>query len=155
MALRPSASEPQARPATPWHLWLVGVFGVLWNGVGVVDNLMIQTANESYLAGLTPEQVGILTALPLWLAAAWSVAVWGGAVGCLLLLARHRVAASVLLVSLAAMTVTGAHNFVADDGIYETGGTSPGFVLVIFLLACAFWMYARAFGRRGEPASAA
>ena len=149
MSESPDPGRGSNRTSAPWHLWVVGTIGVLWNGVGVVDNFMIQTDNESYLAAFSAEQLQVLGSLPLWLAGSWSLAVWGGVAGCLLLLLRRRISVTVLLASLLAMTVTGVHNFATEGGIYETGGTSPAFVLLIFGLACGFWVYGRALNQRG------
>ena len=35
---------------TPWHLWVVGVVGLLWSAMGAMDFVMTQTRNESYLS---------------------------------------------------------------------------------------------------------
>jgi hypothetical protein len=133
----------------PWHLWLVGILGLLFNSVGAFDYLMTQTRNESYMGRFTPEQLEVLYGLPTWLVAFWGLAVWGGAVGALLMLLRKSLAAPVLLVSLLAMMATAIHDFVSADGLYETGGTGAGFVLLIFVLALGLWLYARAMGERG------
>ena len=134
---------------TPWHLWLVGALGLLWNAVGVFDYLMTQTQNESYMRRFTPEQLESLYAFPTWLVGSWALAVWGGALGALVVLLKRRLAVPVLLVSLLAMVVTAIHNFVSADGLYATGGTAPGFVLLIFVVALGLWLYARAMGERG------
>ena len=140
-------SEPSR--LTPWHLWLVGVLGLLFNSVGAFDYLMTQTRNEPYLSRLGPEQLAVLSDLPSWLVAFWALAVWGGATGALLLLLRKRLAVPVLLVSLLAMAVTALHDLASANGLYETGGTGPGFVLLIFAIALGLWLYARAMRKRG------
>jgi hypothetical protein len=33
--------------------------------------------------------------------------------------------------------------------MYETAGTGPGFVLLIFAIAFGLWLYARAMSQRG------
>jgi hypothetical protein len=134
---------------TPWHLWLVAILGLLFNSVGAFDYLMTQTQNESYMGRFTSEQLEVLYGFPAWLVAFWALAVWGGALGALLLLLRKSLAVPVLLVSLLAMIVTAIHDFFSVNGLYETGGTGPGFVLLIFVIALSLWLYARAMGRRG------
>lgn len=134
---------------TPWHLWLVGVLGVLWNSVGALDYFMTQTRNESYMGSFAPEQLESLYGLPAWLVGLWALAVWGGVLGALLVLLRKSLAVPVLLVSLLAMTATAIHNTLSTDGLYATGGTAPGFVLLIFFVALGLWLYARAMGERG------
>ena len=65
----------------PWHLWLVGILGLLWNSVGAFDHLMTQTRNESYMGQFTPEQLEFFYGFPTWLVAFWALAVWGGVLG--------------------------------------------------------------------------
>lgn len=144
----PEERTPVAR-RTPWHLWLVGVLGVLWNGVGVVDNAMTLTRNEAYLGRLGAEQLAALFGLPLWLVAVWTLAVWAGVAGAVLLLLRQRSAVPVLLVSLLAMAVTGLHNALSAEGLYATAGTGPVFVGAIFLVALGLWAYAWLMRERG------
>jgi len=134
---------------TPWHLWIVGVLGLLWNSVGAFDYVMMQSRSASYMTRFTPEQLGILLNLPRWLVALWALAVWGGALGALLVLVRRGLATRVLLTSLVAMTATAIHNFTSTGGLYSTGGTSPAFVLLIFAVALGLWLYARAMAHRG------
>jgi hypothetical protein len=130
-------------------LWLVGVLGLLFNSVGAFDYLMTQTRNQSYMGRFTAQQIEVLYGLPSWLVAFWALAVWGGALGALLLLLRKSVAAPVLAVSLVAMVVTAMHDLLAADGLYETGGTGLGFLLLIFVFALGLWLYARAMRERG------
>lgn len=136
-------------PRAPWHLWLVGFLGFLFNSVGALDYLMTETRNESYMARFTSEQLEVLYGLPAWLVAFWALAVWGGALGALLLLLRKSSAVPALLVSLLAMVVTAIHNFSPARGLYETGGTGVGFLLLIFVVALGLWLYARTMGDRG------
>ena len=146
MRLNVDASE--SAPRAPWHLWLVGTVGLLWNSIGVFDHLMTQVKNESYMGRFTPEQLENLYNFPIWLVAFWTVAVWGGMLGSGLVLLRRKLAVSVLLASLLAMAVTGVHNFASADGLYASAGTTPGFVLVIFAVAFGLWFYSRAMSER-------
>jgi hypothetical protein len=138
-----------SRQRAPWHLWLVGILGLLFNSVGSFDYLMTQTQNESYMGRFTSEQLEVLYGFPAWLVVFWALAVSGGALGALLMLLRRRLAVPVLLASLLAMSVTAIHNFSSTKGLYETGGTGPGFILVIFVVALGLWLYAQAMGARG------
>ena len=45
------------RAYTPWHLWVVGVVGLLWSAMGALDYVMTQTKNKSYMSNFTPEQL--------------------------------------------------------------------------------------------------
>lgn len=127
----------------PWHLWVVSILGLLWNAVGLFDYSMTMTRSASYMSRFSAEQIVAISGYPIWLVIAWGLAVSGGVLGALLLLARKRIAVPVLAVSLVSMAATGLHNTISANGLYATGGTGNGFVLVIFLVALGLWMYAR------------
>jgi hypothetical protein len=142
-----TAAPPKPRP---WHLWVAGILALLWNLGGAFDYLMNQTGNETYLSQITPEQREFFRAFPAWVVAAWAIAVWGGLLGVVLLLARRRFAVPVLWVSFLAMLVTAFRNFVLADGIKVIGGTANlVFTAVIFLAALALPLYAMALAKRG------
>lgn len=141
--------ETATSPATPRHLWIVGILGLLWNCVGAFDYLMTQTRNESYMGQFTPEQLAYFYGFPAWLVAFWAIAVWGGVAGMVLVLLRKRVAAPVLLVSFLSMVVTSIHNFGFSEGLEIMGTMGVVFSLVIFVLALLLWLYARAMAARG------
>lgn len=134
---------------TPWHLWLGGILGLLWNAVGAYDYLMTQTQNESYMSQFNPEQLEYFYGFPSWVVAFWALAVWGGVLGALLLLLRKRLSVPVLLVSFLAMIVTSVHNFLLSDGLEVMGGVGVGFSVLVFVVALGLWLYARAMARRG------
>ena len=69
-------SEAAAGPQrAPWHLWAVGIVGLLWSGMGAFDYLMTQTENESYMAQFSPEQLEFFYGFPTWTVAFWAIAV--------------------------------------------------------------------------------
>ncbi len=134
---------------TPWHLWLVGILGLLWDSMGAFDYFMTQTQNASYMSRFTPEQLEFFYGFPAWLVTFWALAVWGGVLGTLLLLLKRRLAVPVLLVSFLAMVVTAIHNFVLSNGLEVMGGVGAAFSVLIFAVALGLWLYARAMARRG------
>ena len=82
---------------TPWHLWLVGVLSLLWNGFGAYDFIMSTTQGESYwrASGMSQAMIDYYNAMPGWMYAPWIVGVWGAVLGSILLLMRRRLAAPV------------------------------------------------------------
>lgn len=144
------SEDASARPHhAPWHLWLVGTLGLLWDSMGAFDYLMTQTQNESYMSQFNPEQLEFFYGFPTWVVAFWALAVWGGVLGTLLLLLRRRVAAPVLLASFLAMIVTSIHSFLLSNGLEVTGGAELAFSGLIFIFALGLWLYARAMAQRG------
>lgn len=87
---------------TPWHLWLVGVLSLLWNGFGGYDFIQTVTRGEAYMreSGFGEEMIAYYNAMPAWMYAPWTMGVWGAVIGSLLLLARSRWATTAFLISL-------------------------------------------------------
>jgi hypothetical protein len=143
-------TRPPRAERAPWHLWLIGIFALLWNGMGALDYVMTETRNQAYLRALTPAQLEYIYGFPAWAVAAWALAVWGGVVGCLLLLARKRLAVPVFIVSFIAMVATTIYNFGLSNGMEVMGGPSAlAFPAVIFVVALLLVVYTRALRARG------
>ncbi len=49
---------------TRWHLWLVGIAALLWNGFGAFDYVMTESHNATYMSLFTPEQIDYFEAFP-------------------------------------------------------------------------------------------
>ena len=134
----------------PWHLWVVGIVGLLWSAMGAMDYVMSKLRVESYMAKFTPEQLEYFYGFPVWVNAAWAIAVWGGVIGCIILLLRKGVAVEVLLASFIAMAVTAFHNYVLSNGMEVVGDTfSLVFTGIIFIVGLALYLYAKAMRTRG------
>ena len=145
-------SELQANSPVkaPWHLWVVGIVGTLWSAMGAMDYVMTKLQVESYMAAFTPEQLEFFYGFPIWVNAAWAIAVWGGVIGCIILLLRKSVAVGVLLASLIAMVITSFHNFVLSNGLEVIGDTfSLVFSAIIFVVSVGLYLYARAMRAKG------
>lgn len=77
---------------TPWHLWLVGVLSLLWNGFGAFDFIQTTTRGEAYMraSGFDDAMVAYYEAMPNWMYVPWILGVWGAVIGSVLLLLRRR-----------------------------------------------------------------
>lgn len=140
-----SDAQSTGAGTTPRHLWIVGAIATLWNSFGAMDYLMTQTQNEGYMSQFTPEQLEFFYGFPVWVNASWAMAVWGAVLGSLLLLLRKRLAVQIFLASIIGMMITTFHNFVLSNGMEVMGGAfSLIFTAVIFLVAVALFVYARA-----------
>ena len=141
--------ESTATRSTPWHLWVIGVLALLWNGMGAFDYVMTETQNEGYMSRFTPEQLDFFYGFPAWLVALWAIAVWGGVVAALLLLLRKRFAVETFLVALVAMVITTIRNYVFADGLAVSGGFALVFAIIIFVFSLLLYLYARAMRKKG------
>ncbi|MFZ5635948.1 MAG: hypothetical protein ACOY82_05110 [Pseudomonadota bacterium] len=133
----------------PLWFWIVGVLMLLWNAMGVMAYVQDATLTPEALQAMPEAERALRLARPAWATAAFAVAVFGGAVGCLLLLLRTRRALPVLVLSLIGVVVQMTHAFLIADSIavYGPGGLiMPAMVLAFSLLLV--WFAHRA-GRRG------
>ncbi len=145
-------SELQTNSAVkaPWHLWVVGIVGLLWGAMGAMDYVMTKMRNEEYMAAFTPEQLEFFYGFPIWVNAAWAIAVWGGVIGTIVLLLRKSSAVWVLLASFLAMVVTAIHNYGLSNGMEVVGDTfSLVFTALIFLVGLGLYLYSKAMHSKG------
>jgi hypothetical protein len=134
----------------PVHLWIVGLVGALWNGFGCLDYVMTQTRNAAWMTQMTEQQRAWIDAAPFWSHGAWALGVWGGLVGCLLLLARSRHAVAAFIVSLVGLAVNTFYQFTAPmpSGHMDTGG-ALALHAVIWSVAIGLLVYAMRMRSRG------
>ena len=96
---------------TPWHLWVVGVISLLWNGFGGYDFIQTTTRGEAYFreSGFDQAMIDYFNAIPNWVYVPWTLGVWGGVLGSLLLLLRSKWAVPVFALSLLGALVNVVH----------------------------------------------
>ena len=110
-------SEENIRAATPWWFWVISIFVLIYELMGISNYLMMAFATpESYAAqGYTAEQIAFMSDVPVLYTSVFALAVWSGLLGAILLLLRKSWAAYVLAFSFLMVLIS----FVFDI----TGGT--------------------------------
>lgn len=130
-----------------WHLWVVGILGVLWNGFGCFDFTMTATNNAEYLGQYPPEMVAYWLAMPWWMWGLWALGVFGGLAGSAALLMRRAIAVPLLAMSLIAAAISMAIGMTATDAPTMEG--SEVFTVLILAIALGLLAYAYWQNRRG------
>ncbi len=140
-----------AASKTPWHLWVVGILALVWNGGGGLDYIMTQSENEGYLSQFTPEQRAFFTSIPVWAVSTWALSVWGAVLGSILLLFRSRYAVTCFGVAIITFLITAIYTHgLAEPKITDVVGTGAAvFSVIIFLITTALWLYSRWMRTRG------
>ena len=134
----------------PWHLWLVGIVGFLWSSIGVLSFMLVQMNVEAVMSQYPPEQREYFESFPLWAVAFWAIGVFGGVIGCLLMLLKKRLAAPILLASVIGAIVSNLGGLFFLGGLEVMGGTGAlGFAAFIIMFAAFLTLYARAMRKRG------
>jgi len=112
-----------------WSFWLISVLALLWN-VGGAINYLMQT-NPEFVAALPETHRAIIEGRPAWATGGFAIGVFGGALGCFLLLFRKSASLYVFIASLIGVIVTMIHTVnIASSKI----DFSPAEIIVIILL---------------------
>lgn len=118
----------------PTTFWIVSVVALIWNLMGIMAFIGQMMITPEALALLPPEQQELYSNVPLWATIAFGVAVWGSALGCVLLLVRKKLAMPVLSIALAGILVQMVHSLAISKSIevYGPGGMiMPMMVILI------------------------
>ena len=134
----------QSSTPAPWHLYIVAILGMLWNSFGAYDWYMTQRSDADYMQQFSAAQLEFFYGLPLWVVACWAIAVWGGVLGCGLLLFKFVQAYALLLVSLCGLLATTIFNYGFNNGFAVIGDpTSLSVTAIIVIVALALLVYTR------------
>lgn len=136
----------------PLWFWAVSAAMLLWNGLGAMAYVADATMTADALNALAEAERALRVSRPAWATAAFAVAVFGGVVGCLLLLVRSRWAFPVLVLSLLGVAAQMTQAFLIANS-YEVYGPAglimPALVLTFSLFLVWFARRARARGWLG------
>ena len=80
-----------------WSFWVIGVVGLIFNLLGCIN--FLSQMNAETVASMPEIYRTIAESRPAWGTAAFALAVFGGLLGCLLLLLRKSVALYVFIAS--------------------------------------------------------
>jgi len=121
----------------PVWFWVVTVLALIWNLMGVGAYLGQAYTTPEALETLPEMERNLINGTPAWVTAAFAVAVWGGALGCLLLLLRKTAAHFVLVLSLMGIVVQMSWVFFMSNSmeVYGPGNSiMPIMVIVVGIL---------------------
>lgn len=90
-----------------WSFWVIGAVALVWNAMGVV-NIFMQM-NPDVLATYPESHRTIVASQAGWISTSVMIAIFGGALGCVLLLLRKASAIWMFYASLMATIIVVAH----------------------------------------------
>lgn len=116
----------------PVWFWVVSALALIWNLMGVSAYLTQAYTTPEMLEALPELERDLVNSTPAWVTAAFAVAVWGGALGCLLLLLRKSIAHLILMISLLGIVVQMSWVFFVSNSVAVYGpGQSVMPIMVI------------------------
>lgn len=125
----------------PTWFWVVSAFCLIWNLLGVSAYVGQVMMTEADIQALPEARRLMMENTPSWVTAAFATAVFGGALGCLLLLLKQRLALPVLIVSLIGIVAQMSFIFFISENfeVYGPGEVvMPVMVIIIGLFLVAF-----------------
>ena len=131
--------------STPWHMWVLGVLLLLWNGLAAVDYVMTVIRFEPYLACHPEEVLAYLYNAPLWMYVVWGLSMVGGLVATILLLLRRRAAVPVYLIAWLGSVIAVAYMFVKP----VPGGGKALLAVAVLLISLLVLFYFDWLRKRG------
>lgn len=127
----------------PVWFWIVSVVALIWNGMGVMAYLARAFATDEMIAALPEEQQAeFLVDYPAWYTAAFAIAVFAGALGCLALLLRKKWAYGLLVLSAIGAIVQHVYLFMNVD--------MPSVIMpIMIIIVCLFliWLSKQAIAK--------
>ena len=128
-----------------WSFWLIGTVMLIWNVMGCI-NFFVRM-NPDMLVSYRESERTIIEGRPIWATGAFAIAVFGGAVGCLLLLLKKPVAYYLFVASLLGVIVTMVHTL--GVGIDFSLGQILGIILMPLVVAAFLIWYSRLAESKG------
>ena len=112
-------SEENIRAATPWWFWVISIFLVLWNLMGLWDYYNSMTLNEGYLMEMGEDigagMIAFLEAMPIWAKTVWGIAIFSSMGGALLLLVKKALAFKVFVLAFVMMVLSFCYQFFVGE----------------------------------------
>ncbi len=122
--------------------WAISIIALLWNIMGVNQYILMAYKSESVRAGLSAEKLALIDATPVWSTAAFAIAVFAGALGCIVLLLRKKLANTLFLVSFLGIIIQNIDAFMRFK-ISEFTGAEITFTLLIPLIGLLLIWYSK------------
>jgi len=122
-----------------WSFWAIGVVALIWNVMGVI-NFFVQM-NADALASFPESHRAIIEGRPAWATGAFAIAVFGGALGCLLLLLRKSAAYYLFIASLLGVIVQLIHTLGIASSTIDFSPFEISMIILMPLAVAAFLIW--------------
>jgi hypothetical protein len=131
--------------AVHWSFWAVSAVALVWNLMGVINFFM--QMNPDMVASYRDSERAIIEGRPVWATGSFVIAVFGGALGSILLLLRKSAAYYMFIASLVGVVVTMIHTL--GLGIDFGPGEMLGIILMPIVVAGFLIWYSKQAQNKG------
>jgi len=122
-----------------WSFWAIGAVTLIWNVMGVINFFMQMNADA--LASFPESHRAIVVGRPAWATGAFAIAVFGGALGCLLLLLRKPAAYYLFIASLLGVIVQLIHTLGMASSKIDFSPLDILMIILMPLVVAAFLIW--------------
>ncbi len=128
-----------------WSFWFISIVMLIWNVLGAV-NFFVQM-NPAMLANYAESERMIIEGRPLWATAGFALAVFAGAIGCVLLLLKKPFSLYLFCASLLGVVVVMSHSL--SLGIAYGMGEVLGIILMPICISVFLIWYSKYSAAKG------
>ena len=133
----------------PRSFYIIGVAALIWNLIGVMTYVMQVTMTDAAMAALPEDQQAFIQNSPVWVTAAYAIAVNAGALGCVLLLVRQTWAYLVLVVSFAGIIIQNLYGYFMGGAVEVYGAKGVGLSVMVIVIGAYLIWYAKSSTDKG------
>ena len=127
--------------------WAIGVVALIWNVLGAMNFMWQMQADADAIAAYREAERAIIQGRPAWATTGFAIAVFGGALGCILLLLKKSAATYLFVASLLGVTATMVHTLSAGANLGL--GEILGIVLMPLAVAVFLIWYSKRAASKG------
>lgn len=129
-----------------WHLWVVGILSLLWNGMGAYTVMMAQAGK---LPNVDALEASYYAAQPFWFVIATNIALLATVVAAIALLVRSRFAAWLYAFALFAFVVNNLYDLAAGTSLMLVDRGWLVMTCIIAVISVLQFVYAWTMKKRG------
>jgi hypothetical protein len=130
----------------PWHLWVVGILTLLWNGSGAVTILMAQMGR---LPDISADEAAYYAAQPTWNVILTNIATFAPVLAGIALLLRSQRAVWLFALSLALILALDVYELVVGTSRALANQGALIVTVIIAVIAVLQLVYSTAMKKRG------
>ena len=136
-----------AMPASrPWHLWVVAILTLLWNGSGAVTIMLAQAGR---LTGLSADEAAYYAGQPAWFVISTDIATLAPVAAAIALLVRSQLAVWLFALSLALILVNNIYDLALGTSRALANQGALIVTVIIAVIAILQLVYSNAMKNRG------
>ena len=123
--------------------WIIAVIALIWNLMGVMAYLGQAYMTDETKALLPEAEKALYNNVPIWVTAAFAIAVFGGVLASIALLMRKQIAKTLFLVSLIGILVQMIYNFFISAAMDVYG---PGEIIMstmVIVIGVYLYLYSK------------